>query len=70
MLNGFTSFFGDAESNAGTVSILTTKMNKFVDLVKLIQWLSSVFEPNSASGATSILVSLYSIKSKIHYLNQ
>lgn len=55
VLNGFTSFFGDAESNAGTVSILTTKMNKFVDLVKLIQWLSSVFEPNSASGATSIL---------------
>ncbi len=53
MFDSFRTIFSDAESNAGTITILTTQMNKFVDLIKLVQWLSGVFEPGA--GKTSIL---------------
>lgn len=52
--------FDSAASNADTITILSSQMNKFVDLVKLLSWINSIADTsNSNSGLNySLLVSL------------
>ena len=54
VIEAFRNVFISVESNVDTITILTTQMNKFVDLIKLFSWTSNFFE---ASGGQSGLLS-------------
>lgn len=51
--------FDSAANNADTITLLSSQMNKFVDLVKLLSWINSIADTsNNNSGINiSLLVS-------------
>lgn len=55
------SIFDIASNNADIIKILTTQMNKLVDLVKLFSWINNLFQTSSSGSnpfGSNLLVSL------------
>lgn len=55
IIDNLRTLLDSAASNADTITLLSSQMNKFIDLVKLLTWINSLAE-QSTSG--SLLVSL------------
>ena len=59
IIDNLRTLFDSAANNADTITLLSSQMNKFVDLVKLLSWINSIADTsNNNSGINiSLLVS-------------
>ena len=66
IIDNLKNLFDSAASNADAIAILSTQMNRFVDLVKLFSWLNKLLQPvggGSSSSTSSSSVAIFGTSS-------
>jgi hypothetical protein len=58
IIDNLRTLLDSAASNADTITLLSSQMNKFIDLVKLLTWINSLAEQSTSGINSSLLVSL------------
>lgn len=66
VLEQFRNIFTSVEENADTVTILSSGMNKFVDLIKLFGWFGNFFQPTD--GQPSLISDTGAVKGLLDQL--